>query len=246
LGLVVVTQVKKIINKNLTKQHEKVGRILFRGTAGLIAFLISLSYANEQINQNKIIDSLETEAALIVNVVVKLDMLQSKEAEMIKESLKNYINSTISDNWKNVEGNPFFSKTTEFIITANNLAYELPVTKQTEEKIKNDIIAEINEITKLMQVRIYSQKALVPFLMYILGLGLMFIWIFFTVYNLDIVSLSFLTLYNIFIAILIYFIFMLSNPLIGPMKIDAHSFTIMKMKGFDNKTMKLNSFKKLD
>lgn len=243
VGLVVVTQVKKVINQRLTKQHEKVGRIFFRLTAGLIAFLISLSYANGRINQTRVMDSLDTEAALIVNVVLKLNMLQSKEANVIKESIKNYINSTISDSWKNVEGNPFYSKTSEFIITAKNLAYELPVKNQTEEKIKNDIIAEVNEITKLMQVRIYSQKPFVPYLVYILGMGLIFVWIFFTVYDLDIVSLSFLSLYNIFIVVLIYFIFMMSNPLIGPLKIDAHSFTIMKMKGFDNESNKLNIFK---
>ncbi len=86
-----------------------------------------------------------------------------------------------------------------------------------------------------MQVRIYSQHTMNPYLIYILFVGLVFMWVFFTVYNLDIISLSFLSLYNIFIAILIYLIFMLSNPLIGPLKLDAHSFNILKTKGIDVK-----------
>ncbi len=234
-GLIVVTQVKRIIFHKLTKQHEKVGRILFRVTAGLIALLVSLSYANERIVQNKIIDSMENEASLIVNTVIKLNMLQSKESEFIKKNLINYINSTIDDSWRNVESNPFFSNTSGFLVETNELVYKLPVKNHNEEKIKNDIIAEINEISKFMQVRIYSQNTNTPRLIYILAVGLVFLWVFFTVYNLDIISLSFLSLYNIFIAILIYFVFMLNNPLRGPTKIEPHSFTIMKTKGFDNK-----------
>ena len=73
------------------------------------------------------------------------------------------------------------------------------------------------------------------YLINILIIGLVFLWVFFTVYDLDLISLSFLSLYNIFVAILIYLVFMLSNPLTGPLKIDAHSFTILKAKGYDHK-----------
>jgi len=234
-GLIVVTQVKKRIQHKITKQHEKVGRILFRVTAGLIALLISLSYANEQIKQYKIMDAMETEAALLTSAVVKLNMLHSEKSTIITQKLKQYVEATISDNWKSTEANPFFSKTSGLLIESNRLAYSLPVKNQNEEKIKHDIIENINDITKLMQVRIYSQHTMNPYLIYILFVGLVFMWVFFTVYNLDIISLSFLSLYNIFIAILIYLIFMLSNPLIGPLKLDAHSFNILKTKGIDVK-----------
>ena len=75
-GLIVVTQVKKRIQHKITKQHEKIGRLLFRVTAGLIALLISLSYANEHIKQERLMDSIETEASFIVSTVIKLNILQ--------------------------------------------------------------------------------------------------------------------------------------------------------------------------
>ena len=235
-GLIVVTQVKKRIQHKITKQHEKVGRILFRVTAGLIALLISLSYANEQIKQYKIMDAMETEAALITTAALKLNMLQSEESSVIRKKLTQYVAATISDNWKSTKANPFFSKSSLLLVESHRLAYGLPVKNKNEEKIKNDIIENINDITKLMQVRIYSQRTLKPYLIYILFVGMVFMWVFFTVYNLDVISLSFLSLYNIFIAILIYLIFMLSNPLIGPLKLDAHSFEILKTKGIDVKS----------
>jgi len=234
-GLLVVTQVKKRIRHKITKQHEKVGRILFRVTAGLIALLLSLSYANERLKQYKVMDSLETEASFIVNAVLKLKMLPSEESDQITDNFRQYVNKTISDRWKNTQADPFFSKTTKLIIEINTLAYNLPVKNKHEAKIKIDLIHDINEITKLMQVRIYSRHTPTLYLIYILIIGLFFLWVFFTVYDLDLISLSFLSLYNIFIAILIYLVFMLSNPLIGPLKVDAHSFNIIKTKGIDHK-----------
>lgn len=234
-GLIVVIQVKKRIKHKITKQHEKVGRILFRVTAGLIALLISLSYANERMEQYKIMSSMEREASLIVNAALKLNMIHSEESSQIKQKLVGYVDATISDNWKSLMANPFFSKSSKLMVESSGLAYNLPVKNAIEEKIKNDIIEDINEITELMQVRIFSQHVLTSSLIYILCIGLVFMWVFFTVYNLDVISLSFLSLYNIFIAILIYLIFMLSNPLIGPLKVDAHSFKILKTKGIDAK-----------
>lgn len=234
-GLIIVTQVKNRIQHKITKQHEKVGRLLFRVTAGLIALLISLSYANERMEQYKIIDSMEMETSFLVNAAINLNMLKSAEATAMKNKITAYVESTIEDNWENVQANPFFSNTSKYIVEAKTLAYQLPVRNRDEDKIKNDIIEDMNQAIRLMQVRIYSQNTLTPYLIYILVLGLIFMWVFFTVYELDIISLSFLSLYNIFIAILIYFIFMMSNPLIGPLKLDAHSFNILKTKGIDSK-----------
>jgi hypothetical protein len=58
-------------------------------------------------------------------------------------------------------------------------------------------------------------------------------WVFFTVYPVDLIPLGFITLYNIFIGTLIYFVLALSNPLAGPLKIDAHSFEVIQSKGIE-------------
>ncbi len=234
-GLIVVIQVKKRIKHKITKQHEKVGRILFRVTAGLIALLISLSYANERMEQYKIMSSMEREASLIVGAAVKLNLIHSEESSQIKQKLIDYVDATISDNWESLMANPFFSKSSKLLINTNRLVYNLHVKNANEEKIKNDIIEDIKEITELMQVRIFSQHVFTSYLIFILCIGMIFMWVFFTVYNLDVISLSFLSLYNIFIAILIYLIFMLSNPLIGPLKLEPHPFYILKTKGIDIK-----------
>jgi len=233
LGLCTVILSKRLLKSRITKEHEKIGRLLFRVTAGLIALLISLSYANERVNQKKIIDSLEEEASLIVNIMIGLDNLGIPEAKEVEAVLFDYVKLTVDDHWENVGSNPFFSEATEALVKANKLIYLLPAETIQEELQRNMLIRDANQVTKLMQIRIYSEHSLVPYLIFILIVALIFMWVFFSIYKLDFVALFFLSLYNIIIAILIYFIFVLSNPLIGPLKIDAHSFNIIKTKGLE-------------
>ena len=232
-GIIIVYLFKKLIGNRMTKQHEKVGRLLFRVIAGLIALLVSLSYANERVHQSKIIDSMEEEAAIIIAVSMRLSQFNSIEAKTAYTKINEYVALTIDDNWENIENDPYFSRITQSMIEAHRQILKIPTENESEILEKKMILSDVNDIIKLSQIRVYSQHTSTPHLIYILFIGLLFMWVFFTVYTLDLVSLLFLTFYNILIAVLIYFVFSLSNPLIGPLKVDPYAFTIVKTKGFD-------------
>ena len=232
-GIIIVYLFKKLIGNRMTKQHEKVGRLLFRVIAGLIALLVSLSYANERVHQSKIIDSMEEEAAIIIAVSMRLSQFNSIEAKTAYTKINEYVELTIDDNWENIENDPYFSRITQSMIEAHRQILKIPTENESEILEKKMILSDVNDIIKLSQIRVYSQHTSTPHLIYILFIGLLFMWVFFTVYTLDLVSLLFLTFYNILIAVLIYFVFSLSNPLIGPLKVDPYAFTIVKTKGFD-------------
>ena len=232
-GIIIVYLFKKLIGNRMTKQHEKVGRLLFRVIAGLIALLVSLSYANERVHQSKIIDSMEEEAAIIIAVSMRLSQFNSFEAKTAYTKINEYVALTIDDNWENIENDPYFSRITQSMIEAHRQILKIPTENESEILEKKMILSDVNDIIKLSQIRVYSQHTSTPHLIYILFIGLLFMWVFFTVYTLDLISLLFLTFYNILIAVLIYFVFSLSNPLIGPLKVDPYAFTIVKTKGFD-------------
>jgi len=232
-GIIIVSISKKLIKNSITKQHGRIGRLLFRVVAGLIALLVSLSYANEKIRQNKIVDSMEEEASMIINLSMRLKHFEGEEAADAYKKIVNYVELTISDDWENVDDNPFFSRITQSLIEANYIILQIPVTNDIEKFEKEMILNDLNELIKLTQIRAYSHHVTTPYLIYILLFGLTFMWIFFAVYEINVISLSFLTLYNILIAVLIFFVFSFGNPFIGPLKIKPHSLIIVKTKGFD-------------
>lgn len=232
-GAVVILATKKFLAPHIQKQHEKVGRLLFRVTASLIAFLISLSYANERVAQSKIMDALEDEAALIGSTFVLLGELHDQDTEQIENKLAEYISHTIMDEWSTINTDPFFSKGPQALKEAYSLTLKMVPHNEREQTIMSKLLGNFDEIIRLMQVRIYSNPILMPSLIYILCIGMLFMWVFYTVYKIDLISMGFITLYNLFLGVLIYFVFALSNPLVGPLKINAHAFEIIQEKGID-------------
>ena len=229
-GVVLILFLKRIVQPHLKKEHEKIGRLLFRVTAGLIALLVSLSYANERVAQSKIIDSLEAEASLIVNSILILDLIDSSNASKISEALIDYISFTMTKNWEDVDSNPFDSQASARLREAYVLSVGIDIEDPDKRTLKERLINNLDQVIQFMQVRVYSRSVLIPNLIYILFLGLFLMWTFFTVYRLDVISLSFITLYNLFVGVLIYFIIALSNPLTGPLKIDANAFEVVDEK----------------
>ncbi len=232
-GLIVILVAKKFLSPHIKKQHEKIGRLLFRVTASLIAFLISLSYANERVAQSKIMDALEDEAALLVSTIILLREMDTPESKNIENKISEYIDITIRDDWQAVENDPYFSEGPQTFSRAYSMTLKLNPSNREQEIMQTKMLSNFDQIIRLMQVRIYSNPVLMPSLIYILCIGMLFMWIFYTVYTIDIISLGFISLYNIFLGVLIYFVFALSNPLVGPLKIEAHAFEIMQEKGIE-------------
>ena len=230
-GLVVIFIARAIVRSRIRKQHERVGRLLFRVTASLLALLISLSYANEKVGYNKVVNSIEAEAALIASADLKLGMHRTELAEKIRADLLQYVQFTIDDDWNKVVSDPYVSKSWGTIVLINIEVRSLSEDNNMQALLKSSIIQEIDLITKTLQIRIYSTYFHMPYLTYILGLGLLIVWCFFSVYRLDRISVFFITIYNMYIGILLYFVIMLGNPLGGPLKIDPAPFKTLKEMG---------------
>lgn len=230
-GLIVIIISRNLVRDRLIKQHERVGRLLFRVTASLLALLISLSYANEKVGYNKVVNSIEEEAALIASATLKLGMHRTKLAEKVRKDLLKYVDFTIDDDWHKVVTNPYASKMWGTIYHINVEVRALDENSPMQSLLKSSIIEDIDLITRTLQVRIYSTYFHMPYLTYILGMGLIIVWCFFSVYRLNRVSIFFITLYNIYIGVLLYFVIMLGNPLGGPLKIDPAPFKTLKEMG---------------
>ncbi len=232
-GVIIIVITHKLIKGRLTKQHERVGRLLFRVTASLLALLVSLSYANEKVNYDKVANSLEEEAALIAGVMLKLKVHRTPMAEDIREGLIEYVEFTIADGFEAVVNNPYYSKMWGTMIRLNIIARELGDETDKQARLKATIIEDIDQITRTLQIRFYSTKFHLPYLTYILCFGLLISWMFYGVYDLNRVSIIFISLYNTLLAVLMYFVIMLGSPMMGPLKVEPSSFMILKEMGLD-------------
>jgi len=213
---------------NLSKRHSQVGRVLFRTSASLLALLLSFTYASQRVDYFKIKQSLELEASQIVDIHMDLELFDEPEAESIRQKIRNYVLVMLEEGWKPVSESPFQSRTYLFFFEIYQDIHKIEASNEFQEQLKTNLIADIDEISDHMQVRFYQTNAETPFLIYIALFGFVVVMIFFSVYTPDKITIAFISLFNAFIGLVLYFIVMMNNPLIGPLQIQPESFQILK------------------
>ena len=212
----------------LNKKHERVGRVLFKSSAGLMALLLSFNFALQQGDHNKIKSSLELQAAKLVNLHIDLRLFDSLEATAIQEKLRAYISVVIEEGWKPITENPLLSETYLMFNEIYEDIHNLEPANDFQSDLKNKMLSNVEIGNESLQIRIYQSKPEVPFLIYVAIMGFAITAILFSVYDPDNISVPFFSLYSIFIGIVMYFILLLNNPFSGPMQIVSEPFQILQ------------------
>jgi hypothetical protein len=216
--------VKNILNK----KNEVVGRMLFRVTASLLALILSITFANQRINYFKIKQSIEAEAAQLVDIHVDLDLYGGSEANEIQIKIRDYVVNVSEDGWVSLQEDPFqSSQFTQFLEIYEDINRLVPET-YLQNRLMNNLAKDIDEVSDFLQARIYSTRSDSNYLIYTSIFGVAAVMILFSIYPPDKLNVSFLVVYVGFISIVLYFILMMSNPLRGPLKIEAGPFIMLK------------------
>ena len=108
-----------------------------------------------------------------------------------------------------------------------NSILELEPETSKQEQLKQRLLTDIDEVSDFMQVRNYRSKPEPLVLIYIATFGFIVSSVLFSVYKPDRISITFFILYNAFVAIVLYFIIMMNNPLIGPLRIQNEPFKMI-------------------
>ena len=215
------------IKSRLSKPHERTGRVLFRTTASLLALLLSFTFANQRVNYYKIQDSLESEASQLVDIWLDLQFYGTQQSLDLQEKVKHYIRSILHEEINYNEERPLFGPPLGIFINLYNSIMELEPANSRQVHLKQELLTDIDEVSDFMQVRSYRSKPEPLVLIYIATFGFVVSSILFSVYKPDRISITFFTLYNAFVAIVLYFIIMMNNPLIGPMRIQNEPFKMI-------------------
>ena len=228
LGIIIFHACHYLFSKKLSKQHIQIGRVLFRTSASLLALLLSFTFASQRVDYYTIKQSLESEASQIVDIHMDLELFGNLSAERIRQKIRNYVGVILAEGWKPISDNPFQSRTFLLFFEIYQDIHHLDAENDYQRQLKSNLISDIDEISDYMQVRIYKTRPDIPFLLYIALFGFGVVMIFFSVYTPDRVSISFITLYNSFIGLILYFTVLMNNPFIGPIQIQPESFRILQ------------------
>ena len=217
-----------IIRSLIKKNHERVGRTLFRVSASLLGLLLSITFANQRVSYFNIKTTIEAEASKLVDIHIDLDLFNSEESKLIQVKVRDYIMSISEDGWLTLYENPFKSRQFVQFLDIYEDINRLEVKNDFEKGLKQNLKSDIDQVSDFLQARVYSTRRESNHLIYTSFFGLTVIMILFAVYPPDKITIGFLTVYVAFIGIVLYFILMMSNPLRGPLQIEPGPFLILK------------------
>lgn len=228
ISILVYLTAHKLIKGYLQKGHEKVGRILFRVSASLLGLILSITFANQRVNYFSLKNSIEAEASTLVDIKVDVDLYGTEEASLITQKLRDYIMYVSTDGWKSLQKEPFKSKPFVLFREIYTDINKLEPQTATQVRLKDNMLDDIDYLSDYLQVRLYSSREKSNPLIYTSVFGLIGIIILFSVYPPDKLTVGFLVIYVTFIAIVLYFILMMSNPLVGPLRLEPGPFLLLK------------------
>ena len=228
LGIIIIITFHNLFITRLSKQHMQMGRVLFRTSAALLALLLSFTYASQRVEYYSLKQSLESEASQIVDIHMDLELFDSPAADLLRQKIRDYVGIVLDEGWDPITESPFRSRTYLHFFEIYRDIHNLEADDKFQQQLKSSLLKDIDEISDFMQVRIYKTRPETPFLLYIALFGFVIVMIFFSVYNPDRVSIAFISLYNSFIGLILYFVILMNNPFIGPIQIQPESFKILQ------------------
>ena len=222
-GLLSYGITRTIIRKNITEENVKIANQLLRGSGALLALLLSLTFADVRSELGKLRDSIELEAAQIVDMQVDLGIYGTNESQAIQIKLKEYTLALVEREWVKLSQNSFDERAFNLAQEIQEDVLNLQSSSELQNSLRSNLLNDIDEISDYRQLRQYATKADPPIFFYISFFGFILTMGIFSVFPPQRNSLILMAFYCSFIGVVIYFILALSNPFIGSLKIEPEA-----------------------
>ena len=99
-----------MVKAYIKDEHKNIGIFLFRFSAALLAFILSITFANQRVNYFKLQSSIEEEASKLVDVHLDLKLFNTEDSQLIQAKVRDYIVLIAEDGWVSLQYDPFMSK----------------------------------------------------------------------------------------------------------------------------------------
>jgi len=226
--LIVYFSFHYLIRKRIETETIQTGDVFFRYTAGILAFILSITYANQRINYHKLKTSIEIEAAKLVEIHLDLNVYNTEESRLIQVKIRDYISFTAEDKWQSIQNDPYFSepirRCRDIYQDISKLETETPI----QNRLIGKMLSNMDQVMNALQSKIFSTSLSSKHLIYTSFFGLIGLMLLFSVNSPSLLKIVFLSTYLAFIGVIIYFIIMMDNPLKGPLQIDSSPFILLQ------------------
>jgi len=212
MGFVVYLVFYKFLSKYKSEDMKDSIPALFRAVGIFVSLMLALAFSEVLAEQRKIRNSLQREAVAISDIYSVLKQFDIEKTREIRTILIDYAQAVIDDDWPALANDKLGQRTyalkRQLVKGVINLKPSTPI----QEKMWSNILTDIDRLSDYRLVRLDSAVARPAVYVYVIIFGFMITMECFGVYRPQAPLIALVTLYMIFVGLVLYLVLALSDP----------------------------------
>jgi ABC-type multidrug transport system fused ATPase/permease subunit len=224
LGIVVYVTSYKLISKYQTEEMKDSTNSLFRAVGILVSLMLSLAFAEVVVEVRAIENAIEREAVSIKDTYDDLQRFDAEKTRGIRATLVEYTQALIDDDWPALANDRLGQRASYLNGQLQKSAIELEPTTGAQKQLWSRILSDLDSASDYRLIRLDNALAKPPIYLYVVFVGFLITMACFGAYRPQAPLVVLVTMYTLFIGLVLYLILALSDPFQGGIGVDPGTF----------------------
>lgn len=202
---------------------EPVGH-LFRVVGVLVSLMLSLAFAEVTVDMRTVEKAIGREAVAISDIFSVLEILDTPPARRVQKTLVEYVRSASSDEWSTLANDQLSERTSALKLQLAKGLLELELATEVEDRTWSSLAADLDAVSDNRLIRLDGALSDPPIYINVVITGFLIAMACFGAYQSRPPVVVLVTLYSLFVSLVLYLIISMSDPFQGGMVIESQAF----------------------
>lgn len=224
LGLAVYLIAYKLISKYQTEELKDPTSSLFRVVGMLVGLMLSLAFAEVVVQLRAIENAIEREAVAISDTFDDLQRFDLEKTRIIRAILIDYTQAIIDDDWPALADDELGQLAADLNKQLQQSVMELEPATESQKQLWSRILNDLDAASDYRLIRLDNALAEPPVYLYVVFIGFLVTMACFGAYRPQGPLVVLVSMYTLFIGLVLYLILALSDPFQGGIGVDPTTF----------------------
>jgi hypothetical protein len=204
-----------------SSDYEKVAANVLRLSGALLGLLLSLTFSSILTKIAKVRDTVELEAAQLADIHNDLEQFETEAATAIQGDVMTYTKILIDEEWDSL-ARDHLSPSAQALFGKIQLGIlDLETVTPRQISLRSNLIQDIDEISDFRQARLHHATVDSLLFLSIALVGFVVVSALFSVQETNFAALILISLYFIFVGVVLYFIVAMNDPFSGVSRVSV-------------------------
>jgi hypothetical protein len=214
-GFVVYLASYKLISKYKLEGMKEPTNNLFRVVGMLVSLMLALAFSEVIVEMRTIRNAIQHETVAISDIYAVLKLFDVERTREIRTILIDYAQAVIDDDWPALADDRLSKRGGALKTQLAEGVLNLKPATPTQDKMLSYILADLDALSDYRVIRLDSALAKPPVYMYVIIFGFLVTMACFGVYRPQVPLVVLVSLYTVFVGLVLYLVLALSDPFQG-------------------------------